>query len=71
MQLGEQPLAAVSVFLSSPSLASPAAGSAVLFWRDSLKGSCVCGRPGSWGEMLAHIPSEEGLLLQRERRGIS
>lgn len=43
--------------------ASPVACLALLFWRDSLKGSCVCGRPGNGGEMLAHIPSEEGLFF--------
>lgn len=77
MQLGEEPLGVLCVCpsvrlpvslcfcLSVFSLsASPAASLAVLLWRDSLKGSCVCGSPGSWGEMLAHIPSEEGLLLQ-------
>lgn len=60
MQLGEQPLGTVAILfllsLQHPArLCSPSL---------SLKGSCA-------GEKLAHIPSEEGLLLESKCCGIS
>lgn len=76
MQLEEQSLAAVSVFPFSfffLPLQWFASLSGVLAWlsEGSCVCVCVCGRAGSWGEMLAHIPSEERLVLQRECSGIS
>lgn len=51
------------VYLSFLSLsASPAACSVLLLWHDSLKGSCLCGRPGSWGGNLSSHSFRRGAL---------
>lgn len=63
MHLGGQPLDTMSILvLSFPSLPLQWPSAAMLFWRDSLKGSCVC----VWETTelrgnLEHIPSEDGL----------
>lgn len=71
MQLGEEPLAVVSICLSSPflPLQPPAwfCSCGMTLWRAAV----YVGDQGAEGEILARIPSEEGHLLQTDRCGIS